>query len=114
MRAGGSGRKQLSWMRDLAVGDVLREGRRGPLRVVRRIRRYTNGDLGSVTLVIRRCSWTHQCYTVLTYTDLIQRVFVPVRAKRRRLASRLDERIHRSIVADGRGGLTCCDVHGVA
>jgi hypothetical protein len=52
-------RKQLPWMNTLQVGDVISNG--GRWRVVREVARYGNGDLRSVTLVIRSCSWTGRC-----------------------------------------------------
>ena len=51
------------WLKAVRPGDVLRTPN-GILRVVRRVR-YRRGVVSSFTFTIRRCSWTHACYTVL-------------------------------------------------
>lgn len=108
------GRKQLPWMCDVVVGSVLAR-KNGAWRIVREVTRYNNGDLRSVTFAIRRCSWTHRCYTIYHYNDLIQMGFRMVPVKSRRLRSRLDRKIHRAIHEPcTQKSLTCCDVEGVA
>jgi hypothetical protein len=108
-------RKQLPWMAGVVVGSVLREGS-GAMRVVREVTRYNDGDLRCVTFAIRRCSWTHRCYTILGYTDLIQRHFSMVPVRPRRLRSALDRVIHTAIhqPAWEPYAAKCCDVEGVA
>jgi hypothetical protein len=107
----------FSWFRTLQVGDVIAE-RRGVWRIVRAISRKANGDLYAVYLVIRRCSWTHRCYTVLNANDLRTRGFKRIRVKRRPLRTRLDRTIQR--IVDGplverrKQALDCCDVKGIA
>mgnify|MGYP001614383358 CR=1 FL=1 len=106
-------RRQLPWMKDLRAGDVLWNARCTDVRVVRQVSRFSNDDLRCVTLVIRRCSWTTRCYTVLNYTDLIYRGFhpAPLRAKFVRL---VDHHIEKNIRnAAECQTLTCCDVAGV-
>lgn len=106
---------QPRWMLTLKVGHVIAK-KNGPYRIVRRIARYGNGDLRSVTCVIRRCSWTHRCYTILNYTDLRIFGYRRIRVKRRTLGSEFDrkvasaihQRCHEPYV------LTCCDVEGAA
>ena len=107
-------RRQLSWMSSVVVGSVLaRHG--GQWRVVRRVCRYRNGDLRSVTFAIRRCSWTHRAYTIYGYNDLIQLRFRMVPVVRRRIRSRLDRKIATAIHEPSWcKSLTCCDVEGVA
>jgi len=114
--ANGYRRRQLPWMRDVVVGSVLAEGS-GAWRVVRDVHRYNDGDLRSVNFAIRRCSWTHRCYTVIGYSDLIQRGFRMVPVKPRRLTTALDRKIHRAIhepCSKRPYAATCCDVEGVA
>ena len=109
-------RQQLPWMRRVVVGSVL-AGDSGTWRVVREVSRYANGDLRSVVFAIRRCSWTHRCYTILGYTDLIQRGFRMVPVRPRRLRSKLDRTIRRALHQPGYErpyAATCCDVEGVA
>lgn len=108
------GRRQLPWMRDVVVGSVL-AARSGSWRVVREVTRYRNGDLRSVTFAIRRCSWTHRCYTIYGYNDLIQCGFRMVRVAPRQLRTGLDRKIHVAIHEPcTRKSMTCCDVEGVA
>ena len=108
------GRRQLPWMRDVVVGSVLAEGS-GAWRIVRAVTRYRNGDLRCVDFVIRRCSWTHRCYTVVGYYDMIQRGFRMVPVAPRRLRSKLDHKIRVAIHEPcTQKSLTCCDVEGVA
>lgn len=107
-------RTQLPWMKDVVVGSVLAR-RHGPWRVVREVCRYQNGDLRSVTFAIRRCSWTHRCYTIYGYTDLRVMGFRMVRVPPRTLRTRLDRRIHVAIHEPcTRKSMSCCDVEGVA
>ena len=106
-------RTQLSWMRDVVVGSVLA----GPSgwRVVREVSRYANGDLRSVTFAIKRCSWTHRCYTIYGYNDLRQLGYRMVRVRPRALRSRMDRKIRVAIhEPSDRKSMTCCDVEGVA
>lgn len=108
-------RMQLPWMRTLKVGHVITNG--GPYRVVRDLSRYNNGDLSYVYLSIRRCSWTHRCYTLLSYTDLRMFGYRRVRVKPRRLNQPIDRKINEAMRQPGchRGALvlTCCDVEGL-
>ena len=125
MMAGECYRRQPAWMKDVVVGSVLK-ARSGALRVVRSVSRSKRGALHGVVFTIMRCSWTTSCYTILNYTDLIQRGFTLVKVKPRPLRSRLDREIRRCIYKPGgnfyrRGGkryrrknvLSCCDVEGV-
>lgn len=107
-------RTQLEWMRTVAVGDVLQE-RAGPMRVVREVSRYDNGDLRAVTLAIRRCSWTGRPYTVLGYTDLRVRGFRRVAHLRSPLRRPLDLKIQAAIRQEAKPyAASCCDVRGIA
>jgi len=107
-------RQQLPWMADVVVGSVL-ASRGGPWRVVREVNRYQNGDLRSVTFAIRRCSWTHRCYTIYGYTDLKTHGFRLVPVEPRKLRGRLDRKIYVAIHEPcTQKSMTCCDVEGVA
>jgi hypothetical protein len=108
-------RRQLPWMRDVVRGSVLAEGS-GTWRVVRSVSRYVNGDLRAVTFTIRHCSWTGRCYTILGYSDLIQRGFHMVRVQPRALRSKFDRVIDRAIHQPCYEpyAARCCDVEGVA
>lgn len=57
------------WMRTVQAGDVL-ESPSGTHRVVRRVSREEDGRFRSLTLAIKRCSWTKRPYTVYNFTDL--------------------------------------------
>lgn len=104
--------KQLPWMKDLAVGDVLWNRSRTDARVVRSVQRYKNGDLSSVTLAIRRCSWTNRPLTTLNYTDLIFRGYerAPLRVK---LDRAIDRDLEHHVDVRNAVTITCCDVKGV-
>ena len=106
----GNKHTQPEWMKQVEVGSVLRKG--NSFRVVRAVHRYRNGDLRSVTFVIKRCSWTHRCYTSYGYTDLIWNKYELVEGIKVELDSFLDELIKREFNADTRG-LSCCDVKDV-
>lgn len=105
---------QPRWMRTVQAGDVIRRPN-GPFRVVREVSRYPDGRLRSVWLVIRRCSWTHRCYTILGYTDLRILGYRRVRVKRRALRRCIDKKIQAALHERGwENSLRCCDVEGVA
>jgi len=108
-------RLQLDWMRTVEVGDVLQE-RQGAMRVVRRVTRYSNGDLATVTLAIRRCSWTRRAYTVLFYTDLRIRGFRKIARLRSPLRRPLDLKIQAAIAQNAWEPYcaTCSDARGIA
>lgn len=105
---------QLPWMKSLQIGDVITNG--GRWRVVREVTRYNNGDLRSVTLAIRSCSWTGRCYTILNYTDLRCLGYRKVNVAPRKLRGRLDRKIHAAIHQPCHKPyiLTCCDVESAA
>jgi hypothetical protein len=105
---------QPPWMMRVRVGDVIRRFD-GPFRIVREVTRYHNGELRSVTVVIRRCSWTGRCYTILNATDLRVLGYRPVRVKRRKLLSKMDRKIRRAIDEPcTQKSLTCCAVEGIS
>ncbi len=104
---------QPSWMFTLQVGDVITNG--GRYRIVRDLMRRRDGRLHCVALAIKRCSWTHRCYTILNATELRIFGYRRVPAKRRALKKKGD----RLILAAMRQPswepkiLGCCDVEGV-
>lgn len=106
---------QPQWMRTLRVGHVIAKPN-GPYRIVRKVTRYGNGDLRSVTCVIRRCSWTHRCYTILNYTDLRILGYRRIRVKPRKLKSEFDRKVVAAIDQPCYTPyvLTCCDVEGLS
>lgn len=104
-------RRQEPWMAYVKAGDVLQTPS-GDLRVVRKVRRFSDGDLSSATFAIRRCSWTSRAYTVKGFTDLMGWYFV--------LSRELpDDKISKKLAHDLRYSkrfdpkLTCCDVGGI-
>jgi hypothetical protein len=102
-------------MASVRIGDVL-EDCNGTQRVVREVTRYKDGDLCSVTFVIRSCSWTGRPYTILNYTDLRYRGFKPT-GFRKRLGSVFDWKLYSEIKSKRpwpQRNLGCCDVRGVA
>lgn len=109
---GNGGKLQPEWMRSVKVGDVLINAA-GVYRVVRAASFYPNGNLRSVTFVIRRRSWTNRAYTVVGFTDLRMQGYRPARA-RSKLNGPLDAQIAK-VIADHRDlSLTCCMVKGIA
>lgn len=106
---------QPRWMLTIKVGHVIAKPK-GPYRIVREVTRYANGDLRSVSLVIRRCSWTHRCYTILNYTDLRIFGYRRVRVKARKLNKEFDWKVAAAIHQRACEPfiLTCCDVEGMA
>lgn len=109
---GNGGRMQPEWMRDVKVGDVLVNAS-GTYRVVRAVSRFPNGNLATVTFVIKHCSWTRRPYTVMNFTDLRQQGYRPAHA-RSKLNGPLDPVIARVVVDHRNHELTCCAVKGIA
>lgn len=108
-------RTQLPWMTDLRVGDVIAR-EHGSWRIVRKVTRYRNGELRSVTLAIRVCSWTRRCYTILGYTDLRVLGYRRV-ARNAKLDGPLDGRFQRAInepCSQRPYALSCQEVRGIA
>lgn len=99
------------WFDHLRAGDVLR-ARSGLLRVVRSVSRR-GGKLGSVTFVIRHCSWTKRPYTVYTFSDLkvFRYSYVGARVG---LNGELDRKIDEAIRHRDNRSLSCCAVRGIA
>lgn len=106
-------RRQPRWALELQVGDVLANRTGSPPRAVRSVSRWPGGELHSVTLAIRACSWTGRCTTIILYNDLRQRGYhkVPGHVS---LRTKLDRRIKRCIDNIHDRSLTCCDVRGVS
>src|SRR5512134_2274885 len=106
------------WIMDIRPGDVLKSRKTGDLRVVRSVHhyiqdRYPYGYRISISLAIRRCSWTHRCYTVYCAKAEIRRLFAPT-GVRVSLNSKLDRQIRKDIIdRHPRPRLTCCDVRGI-
>ena len=108
-------RTQLPWMADVRVGDVIAKGN-GPWRIVREVTRYNNGELRSVTVAIRRCSWTRRCFTILGYTDLRILKYRRV-ARNAKLDGPLDlifDEALRESCSKRPYALSCHDVRGIA
>lgn len=102
------------WPYVVKVGDILRDAK-GNERVVRRVSYGSNGLPTYVTFSINRCSWTRRPYTVLLYTDLRRRGFVPTGRSVKRWTV-FDQKLDRNIVHSGQRDvreLFCCDVVGV-
>jgi hypothetical protein len=105
---------QPRWMRTVQVGDTIQAPYGAP-RIVREVTRRQNGRLRSVTVVIRHCSWTHRCYTILNDTDLRILGYRKLQLKRKALTSEFDEKVHASIHQPAKAPyiLDCCDVKGL-
>lgn len=88
---------QPSWMRKVVEGSVLKNRNGTDYRIVRGVSRYSNGDLRSISLVIRRCSWTTRPQTTLNYHDILYRGLTLVEGVRVKLDKIWDENIRRSI-----------------
>lgn len=101
------------WRDKVKVGDVI-ETRAGTLRVIRQVNRR-RGRVQSITLSIRRCSWTTRPYTIYNRHDMKWNGFRPVR-KRVRLKTLLDKELLTCITMDAAAKdlpLHCCDVKGL-
>lgn len=104
-----------AWIKQIKAGDVLKS-RSGALRVVRRVsHRGQSLPKTSVYFTIKRCSWTHRCYTVYNGNDLRIMGFQPVKAR-----ATLRKKIDRAIAIefdrrDAKGAIMrCCDVVGIS
>jgi hypothetical protein len=112
-RRGRRGRLQRLWMRTVQAGDVL-VSPSGSMRVVREVSFYGNGDLHSVTLAIRRCSWTGRPYTIYDYTMLRTLGWRPA-GVRIDLDTELDCWLQADIGALGSPStVTCCEAKDMA
>lgn len=107
---------QPRWMRTVQVGDVI-QTKYGSPRIVREVTRHHDGRLRSVAVVIKHCSWTHRCYTILNATDLRCLGYRKLRLKRKALDSDFDRTVRAAMQQKGgpRSGyiLDCCDVKGI-
>lgn len=106
-------RKQLDWMKDVKVGDLIGKSL-ASVRVVRHLSRFPDGDLRCVSLVIQKCSWTHRYYTVLNYIDLRLLGFKKF-GHLKNLDSEIDRQIAKDVSYEHRfdNRLDCCDVKGL-
>lgn len=106
--------RRFAWIKTLQVGDVLRAPS-GVLRIVRSVQ-HSGPSLGktSVCFLIRHCSWTGRCYTVLTGCDLATIGYVKTGAR-----AKLNHGFDRAVEHDMGGihwrdaKLTCCAVRGI-
>lgn len=101
-----------TWPYRVLVGDILRDCN-GTERIVRKCSEGESGLTTYVYFSILRCSWTHRCYTCMSYTDLKMRGFRPVGKKK--LKSKLDKQIAHDLRYETRFNqkLDCCAVSGV-
>ena len=104
-------RRQSEWMAYVKAGDVLQTPS-GDLRMVRKTKRYEDGELRSATFAIRRCSWTGRAYTVKGYAEMHDWTFL--------LAHELpDDRLTKKLARNLRyskrfsQNMTCCDARGM-
>jgi hypothetical protein len=89
-------RWQPDWMSRVKTGSVLAPAY-GDWRIVRKVSRNPNGNLSFVWFVIKRRSWTNRCYTVVTYSDLLQRGFRLVGQLKKNIDPKLDLKIAHAI-----------------
>ena len=105
-------RKQQLWFRAVRVVDVL-VAKNGVLRVVRRVSFYDNGDLRSISCVIRCCSWTGRGTTTMNYHDINRNGLQPT-GKRVRLTKAIDKAIANNLARSYPYDITCCMTKGLA
>lgn len=75
------GRMQRLWMRDVKVGDVLKSPS-GTLRVVRKVKRYENGDLSYIGFTKKAPGkFASRGGTSYNYTDLRLQGWAPTGAR---------------------------------
>jgi hypothetical protein len=100
------------WTKHLQVGDVITNG--GACRVVRKAT-HSASQFGraSYSFVIRHCSWTKRCYTVLTDNDLRQLGYRLI-GRGFPLGTELDGKILEECESKSRPRIRCCDVSGLA
>ena len=92
------------------AGDVLRTPK-GDYRVVRKVSRYSDGDLSAAYFAIRRCSWTRRGYTVKQASEMFGWGFVAARDLPK---GKLDLELASCIQHHNGPQITCCDVESLA
>lgn len=111
MSWGDLGRQAARALHGVAPGDtVLVDG--SPRLVRRATYDARDGLLRSLTVAIRRCSWTKRAYTVIVRSDFRVRGVRRTRAPRVRLRRRGDRQLARCIDETRDRSLGCCDVAG--
>lgn len=105
------GQDKWAWIPKIQKGDVLRSGN-GTLRIVRAVSHGASRSY--VYLAIRRCSWTHRCYTVYTSADLKTNGWSHT-GKRLKINDEFSKKIEAAINQNAHAPylLDCCDVVGV-
>jgi len=108
----------LDWRDTLSEGDIIRSAS-GDLRVVRKAsywdKPYRNrpaGMLYGVYLLIRNCSWTGKCYTVINRSDLVSRKFEPTGLRWESDAA-FKVLLEKEMGPNKPLALHCCDVKGI-
>lgn len=107
------------WTNSIEKGDVLR-ARSGALRIVRDVKHslVTRGGRAhvrtSVSFLIKRCSWTKRCVTVLHSNDLKSQGYVKTGA-RSKLNTAFDWAVEQELTLPRPTDvkLRCCDVKGL-
>jgi hypothetical protein len=105
----------MCWIDSIEKGDVIEQAN-GVLRIVRSVHRWKTrrgGTYTSLTLAIRKPSWTGRPYTVINCHDLRSRGFKPTLAKWP-LDSEFDRQLESEFGRMPRGVLTAWDVMGAA
>ena len=92
----------------LQVGDVILWGKRKTPRVVRFVtRRGVDNHVSSITLAIKRCSWTGRPDTVYSFTDVMANA---ERAGYRvKLNKQIDKEFFKNMLSDtDKCTISCC------
>lgn len=103
----------IDWRDKIQIGDVLEN--KGGQRIVRKVSYDSRGKLRFVHFAIKRCSWTHACYTLYSRYELDYLGYRPTGVRKTKMTL-LDKRILHDIMAHGKikRTLDCCDVKGIA
>lgn len=104
----------LDWRDKIKVGNVLIHRKSGTARIVRKVSYFRDGRINYVYFSIKRCSWTHSCYTMYGRYD-IKILFKKSEMKRQKLNTKLDKKIliemERALKTERQ--IDCCDVKEV-
>lgn len=103
------------WMDKVKIGSIL-QTRGGQYRIVRSVSHYkrppNKGKLRCVYFAIKRCSWTHRPYTIMSYNDLYQNGY-SITSMTYKFGAKIDAKLAQEIADHELRSMSCCDVKGV-